>query len=78
MTRAQALAEPQRRWGKDAEVHRYNGKPQYNEQTLYGVYRCSMLQSATAQMGLGHSWEQAFADADAREAAASSGSKPQP
>jgi hypothetical protein len=71
MNQAQALAEARRRWGTKAEVHRYNGKPKYGQPTRYGVYRCSLFESATAQMGIGESWELAFADADNRSASKS-------
>ncbi|GGG86892.1 hypothetical protein [Edaphobacter dinghuensis] len=70
MTRQEALVEAQRRWGPQAEVHRYNGSPRFGQPTRYGVYRCSLLESATAQMGIGESWELAFSDADARHSRA--------
>ena len=66
MTREDALREAQRRWGNKAEVCRYNGSPKYEVPTRYAVYRCSILESALAQMGIGYSWEAAFADAERR------------
>jgi hypothetical protein len=67
MTTQQALVEARRRWGPEAKVHRYNGRRRFGEPTRYGVYRCSLLESAIAQMGVGISWELAFADAAAHQ-----------
>lgn len=57
MTRAEALAEAQRRWGRTARVFK----------SVTGLRYVYSENTVNAE-GVGHSWEAAFADADKREA----------
>ncbi len=61
MTRAEALAEAQRRWGPNAKVfHADEPRPHFVPPFL-------LMAGAATLKGSGDSWEDAFLDADQRE-----------
>lgn len=64
MTKAQALAEAQRRWGIKGRLglRRKNAPNRYH----VGIFKTVPFPHTDVQ-GLGDTWEAAFADADQRE-----------
>jgi hypothetical protein len=60
MTQPEALQEARRRWGKSAHVRAYS-----NGLLTVGYQADEMFTSInTERQGTGHTWEDAFADAD--------------